>query len=112
MGFHWAYDINDIYKYYIMYEDLMEFWHKKYPKKIYILDYEKLTTNQESESKKLVEYCGLGWDKNCLEFYKNSRAVKTASSLQVRQKMYQGSSDAWKKYKSDLKPLIDGLKSY
>ena len=47
-GNGWAYNINDVYKYYTMYEELMEFWYKKYPKKIYILDYEKLTTNQEN----------------------------------------------------------------
>ena len=112
LGNSFSYDMDDLVNYYGLYDDLMKFWHKKFPGQIYDISYEKLTINQESESKKLVEYCGLGWDKNCLEFYKNSRAVKTASSLQVRQKMYQGSSDAWKKYKSELKPLIDVLKSY
>jgi hypothetical protein len=112
LGNSFSYNMDDLVNYYGLYDDLMKFWHKKFPGQIYDISYEKLTTNQESESKKLVEYCGLGWDKKCLEFYKNTRAVKTASSLQVRQKMYQGSSDAWKKYKSDLKPLIDGLKSY
>jgi tetratricopeptide (TPR) repeat protein len=112
LGNSFSYNMDDLVNYYGLYDDLMKFWHIKFPGQIYDINYEKLTKNQESESKKLVEYCGLGWDKKCLEFYKNTRAVKTASSLQVRQKMYQGSSDAWKKYKSDLKPLIDGLKSY
>lgn len=101
-GNHWAYDINDIYKYYIMYEDLMEFWHKKYPKKIYILDYEKLTTNQEKISRELINFIGLDWEDQCLEFHQTKRTVRTASASQVRQKMYQGSSDEWMKYQNFL----------
>ena len=70
------------------------------------------TTNQEEETRKLLKYCDLEWDENCLSFHENERAVKTASALQVRKKMYQGSSEAWKKYESYLEPLLKGLKSY
>jgi len=112
LGNSFSYNMDDLVNYYGLYDDLMKFWHKKFPGKIYDISYEKLTTNQVSESKKLLKYCGLNWDKKCLEFYKNTRAVKTASSLQVRQKMYQGSSEAWKEYESYIKPLINGLKSF
>ena len=101
-GNGWAYNINDIYKYYRMYEELMEFWYKKYPKKIYILDYEKLTTNQEKISRELINFVGLDWEDQCLEFHQTKRSVRTASSSQVRQKMYQGSSDEWMKYQNFL----------
>ena len=90
----------------------MDFWHKKFPGKIYDICYEDLTTNQEEETKKLLEYCELDWDENCLNFHKNKRAVKTSSSLQVREKMYKGSSQAWKKYGAHIQPLVDGLKPY
>jgi len=60
----------------------------------------------------LLEFCELDWDKKCLNFHTNTRAVKTTSALQVRQKMYQGSSEAWKKYEDYLKPLINGLSSF
>lgn len=112
LGNSFSYDMDDLVNYYGLYDDLMKFWHKKFPGQIYDISYEKLTINQESESKKLLKYCGLDWDKKCLEFYKNTRAVKTASSLQVRQKMYQGSSEAWKEYESYIKTLVDGLKSF
>jgi len=112
LGNSFSYNMDDLVNFYGLYVDLMEFWHKKFPEKIYDISYEELTTNQESESKKLIKYCGLDWDKKCLEFYKNTRAVKTASSLQVRQKMYQGSSEAWKEYEKYLTPLVNGLKSY
>ena len=91
---------------------MMAFWHELFPNKIYDISYEDLTTNQEEETRKLLEYCDLDWDENCLNFHKNERAVKTASALQVREKMYQGSSDVWKEYEAYLKPLIKGLKSF
>ena len=71
-----------------------------------------LTTNQEEETRKLLAYCELEWDENCLNFHKNKRTVKTASSLQVKEKIYQGSSEAWKKYESHLKPLTHALGYY
>jgi len=111
-GYGFSYNINDLVKFYGLYSKLMDFWHKKFPGKIYDVCYEDLTTNQEQETKKLLEYCELDWDENCLNFHKNKRAVKTASSLQVRDKMYQGSSEAWKKYEAHIQPLIDGLKPY
>ena len=111
-SYGFSYNINDLVKFYGLYSKLMDFWHKKFPGKIYDVCYEDLTTNQEQETKKLLEYCELDWDENCLNFHKNKRAVKTASSLQVRDKMYQGSSEAWKKYEAHIQPLIDGLKPY
>ena len=111
-GIGWAYNIEDLAGFYNLYRDLMVFWNQLYPDKIYDICYEDLTTNQEEETRKLLEYCELEWDKNCLYFHKNKRAVKTTSSLQVRQKMYQGSSEAWKKHKAYLQPLIKALSSY
>ena len=84
-------------------------WHELFPSQIYDINYENLTTNQEVETRKLLDYCDLDWDENCLNFYNNKQAAKTASSLQVKEKMYQGSSEIWKKYESQLKPLINAL---
>lgn len=106
----WAYDQFDLANYFKLYEDIMSFWHKLFPNKIYDLSYEKITINQEDETRKLLNYCELDWDSDCLNFHNNNRAVKTASSIQVRQKIYQGSSDLWKKYDKFLSDLIDELK--
>ena len=111
-GLGFPYDMDDLSGYYKSYVELMNYWHTLFPNKIYDICYEDLTTNQEEETRKLLEYCELEWDDNCLNFHKNKRAVLTASSSQVRQKMYQGSSEAWKKYENYLQPLIEGLKSY
>ena len=90
----------------------MSYWHQIYPNQIYDIFYEELTTNQEKETRDLLDYCNLDWDHNCLKFYENKRDVNTASALQVRKKMYQGSSDAWKKYEKFLEPLVKSLKEY
>jgi len=111
-GNGWAYNLDDLAGFYGLYTDLMDFWHQTFPGKIYDLCYEDLTTNQEEETRKLLEYCELDWDENCLNFHTNKRAVKTVSALQVREKMYQGSSEAWKKHEAYLQPLIKALSSY
>jgi len=111
-GLGFAFNMKDLARYCNSYNELMIFWHELFPNKIYDICYEDLTTNQEEETKKLLEYCELDWDDNCLNFHKNKRTVKTTSSLQVREKMYQGSSEAWKKYEKQIQPLIDGLKPY
>jgi hypothetical protein len=111
-GFDFGNDFEDLAGFYGLYTELMDFWHQLFPGKIYDICYEDLTTNQEEETRKLLQYCELDWDDNCLSFHKNKRAVETASALQVRQKIYQGSSEVWKKYEVHLKPLIKNLSSF
>ena len=60
---------------------------------------------------KLIEYLGLDWDENCLSPQNNTRSVGTASNLQVRQKVYKGSSEQWKKYKPFLNGVFDQFSS-
>ena len=111
-GNGWAYNVDDLAGFYGLYIDFMAFWHQVFPGKIYDICYEDLTVKQEEETRKLLEYCELDWDENCLSFYDNKRVVKTASASQVRQKMYQGSSEAWKKHEAYLQPLIKALGYY
>jgi hypothetical protein len=108
-GLGYSYDLLDVVHYFQMYEDLMLFWGKHSPGKIYHLDYEQLTTDQESETKKLIQYLGIGWEDACLFPEKNKRYVKTASSLQVREKVYKGSSEEWKKFEKYLDRAFDEL---
>ena len=108
-GNGYAYDMNDLAAYYKLYIDLMVFWKERYSDRIYDLHYESLTENQEQETRKLLDYCGLKWEERCLDFHKTKREVKTVSAIQVRKKMYKGSSEVWKRYKKHLTPLINGL---
>jgi Flp pilus assembly protein TadD len=111
-GTGFAYDLQDVAKFYRMYIDLMAFWHEKFPGRIYDLNYELLTEYQEDETHKLIEFVGLDWEDQCLEFHKAKRAIRTASATQVRRKMYQGSSDEWRKYEKHLKPMVELLEGY
>ena len=111
-GNAWAYNMDELAGFYGLYTELMDFWHQLFPDKIYDMNYENLTTNQEEETRKLIKYCELDWDENCLNFHTNKRVVQTASALQVRQKMYQGSSEDWKKHEAYLQPLIKKLSPY
>ena len=108
-GNGFSFDMNDLSKFYGLYVVLMDFWHKTFPNRIYDISYEDLTINQEYETRQLLEYCQLDWDENCLKFHNSNRSVKTASALQIRKKMYKGSSDNWKKYEKYIQPLIQKL---
>ena len=105
----YSYSLEDIVEYYKLYNDLMEFWNKALKNKIYEVDYETLTINQESEIKKLIKYLELNWEESCLSPEKNERNVSTASNIQIRNKIFKGSSQKWKKYKPFLDGVLDNL---
>ena len=108
-GHDYAYNQKELAEYHNLYEDLMDHWHEVLSGRFYEIKYEELTSNQEEETRKLLEYCELPWQDACLAFHKNKRAVKTASAYQVRQSMHTKSVDLWKRYGDGLKPLIDNL---
>ena len=107
----YTYDFKDLADFYKSYDDLMKFWLKKFDKKIFNMVYENLVANKELETKKVLKFCDLDWDDNCLDFHKNKRPVSTASLAQVRQPIYNSSVQKWKKYSKKLevlkKQLID-----
>ena len=107
LGF--CYDLTDLVDYYKMYKELMAFWEKEYPDKLYHLNYDNLTRNQENETRELAHYVGLSWDKKMLNPEKNMRNVNTASMDQVRQKVYSGSSEAWKTFETLIADRFDPL---
>jgi tetratricopeptide (TPR) repeat protein len=100
----YCYSLDDIVEYYGLYKDLMEFWSSQFPSRVCDVDYEVLTVNQEDETKKLINYLGLKWEEECLSPQDNKRSVATASNIQVRQRVYKGSSQQWQNFK----PFLDG----
>lgn len=90
-------------------ERLMAHWDKVLPLRIHTVWYEELVADPETESRKLVDFCDLTWAPDCLAFYRNRRAVKTASKLQVRRPVYGTSVQRWKRYRRHLGPLLDAL---
>ena len=102
-----CYSLDDVVEYHNLYENLMEFWQSHVSQRIYQLNYELLVEHQESEIKNLIEYLDVDWDEKCLSPEKNTRSVATASNVQIRKKVYQGSSQQWKNYKPFLNGALD-----
>jgi tetratricopeptide (TPR) repeat protein len=103
---NFSYNLEEAAKYYKLYQNLMEYWKQLLPDFIYNISYEKLVENQEFESKKLLDFCNLNWDKNCLTFYKNKRGIVTASFAQARKPIYKNSVKSWQNYKNELLPMF------
>jgi len=104
-GIYYSYDFNDMAAFYRLYERLMEYYHKLMPEFILDVVYEDVVEDLEGQTRKLLEFCNLSWDPRCLSFYKTEREVITASSLQVKEPLYNSSVGAWKKYEEYLGPL-------
>jgi hypothetical protein len=107
----YCYSLDDILYYHELYQDLMKYWHQALPNRIYDLNYEALTAHQEGETRNLIDYLGPEWDDACLAPQDNTRSVATASNVQVRQKVYQGSSEKWKRYRPYLDGALDHFSS-
>ena len=99
----WAHNLENIFKYFDNYFQIIDEFKKKYPGFIYDLNFEDFTNESEIESKKLLKYCNLTWDKKCLEFYKRKDIIsKTASRIQIRKPIYKHLSDKYLPYKKLL----------
>ena len=110
-GMFFSNSFEDIAKYYQLYKNLMIFWKKEYEKSIFDLRYEDLINDPDNEIKKLISFCDLKWEDNCLEFYKNKKSIKTVSFLQARRPIYKDSlkgSIKFKKYLVELNNFLKG----
>ncbi len=108
-GNGFAYDLDDLAHYVHQCQKLMDFWIARYPENVLTVDYDILTENQKDETARMLDFLGLYWEEQCMSFEENKRSVRSASAEQVRQKMYTGSSQAWKTYEQFLKPLQEKL---
>ena len=106
-----AYDLNDLGRYYVVWHRLMDHWKKTLGEGLLEIQYEELVTRQEAVSHNIIEFCGLDWQEACLQFHKSTAPSSTASAVQVRQPIYQSSIGRWKKYKRFLQPLIAFLEN-
>ena len=99
----WAHDLENIFKYFDNYINIVKDFNNSNPDLVYNLEFEQLTSDTEKESKKLMEFCSLPWDKKCLEFYKRKDLIsKTASNIQIRQAIYKHSLNKYLPYKEYL----------
>ena len=105
-GLNFTLDLSDLAHYYREHQRIITHWRAVLPPG-FILDvpYEELVADQETWSRKMVDFVGLEWDPRCLEFHTNKRQVTTASAWQVRQKVYKSSVARWRNYEKFIGPL-------
>jgi hypothetical protein len=105
-GFHgYSFDLLDIGRFYIQFDRMMAHWNAVMPGRVLQVDYEALVTEQESTTRQLLAHCNLSWNDACLHFEKNTSAVATASTAQVREPIHRQAIGRWEKYRPWLGPL-------
>jgi tetratricopeptide (TPR) repeat protein len=104
-GQAFSYDLTDMGRYYADYVALMAHFDEVLPGRVHRVIYEDMVADTETQVRALLAYCGLEFDERCLRFFENERAVRTASSEQVRQPIYRDGVDQWRNYESWLFPL-------
>ena len=109
-GQHFSYSLEDIGRYYRDYVELMAHFDAVLPGRVHRVIYERMVEDTEAEVRRLLDYCGLPFEDACLRFYENERAVRTASSEQVRQPIYRDALEQWRHYEAWLGPLGTGAR--
>ena len=108
-GQSFTYDLIELGEYYLEYQRMMDHWHEIVPHMVIDVQYEDMVADQENQTRRLIEHCGLPWEDRVLRFYETDRAVITASSEQVRQPIYSKSVNSWRRFEAHLEPLIEVL---
>jgi predicted Zn-dependent protease len=108
-GQHFTYDLADVGHYYRDYVTFMAHVDAVLPGAVHRVIYEAMVADTETEVRRLLDYCGLPFDEKCLEFHRTERAVRTASSEQVRQPIFRDAVEHWQHYDPWLGPLREAL---
>ena len=101
-GQNFTYDMLDLAHYYQQYDAMIKHWHKVLPGKILDVHYEETVHDVESQVRRILDFCSLPFEQSCVDFHQTDRAVKTASSEQVRQPIYKGALGTWRHYEEFL----------
>jgi tetratricopeptide (TPR) repeat protein len=108
-GQSFTYSLEDLGRYYHDYVELMAHFDAVLPGRVHRVFYESMITDTETEVRRLLEFCGLPFEPQCLRFYENERAVRTASSQQVRQPIFREGLEQFRHYEPWLAPLREAL---
>eukprot|EP01041_Mallomonas_annulata_P030936 gene30936-53166_t len=87
----------------------MRHWDEVLPGRVLGVQYEDVVADLETQVRRLLDHCGLPFEQACVDFHQTERAVRTASSEQVRQPIFQGGLDQWQNYETWLDPLKAAL---
>jgi len=108
-GQEFTYGLEEIGSYYKDYVDLMDHWDTVLPGKVLRVQYEDVVADLETEVRRMLDYCGLPFEQACLSFFETERSVRTPSSEQVRQPIYQSGLEQWRSFEPWLDPLKNAL---
>jgi len=109
-GQPFTYDMTELAEYYLQYRRLMDHWHRVLPGFVLEVQYEQVVADLETEVRRMLDFCSLPFEDACLRFHETERAVKTASSEQVRRPIYSSSVNLWRNYEPHLDELVHILK--
>ncbi|MDC8831654.1 tetratricopeptide repeat-containing sulfotransferase family protein [Alteromonas gilva] len=111
-AYPYSYDQLEMARHHARYLHMMETWRTRFGEQYLEVHYEELAMNFEPNARKIITYLGLDWEDSCLQFHQQSTPVSTASSVQVRQPVYTKSIERWKKYESQLQPMLQELNKH
>jgi tetratricopeptide (TPR) repeat protein len=104
-GQEFTYSLEDIGRYYVSYVRLMQHWEAVLPGKILRVQHEEVVEDLDGTVRRILQFCGLEYESQCVEFYKTERSIRTASSEQVRQPIFKEGLDQWRHFEPWLDPL-------
>jgi tetratricopeptide (TPR) repeat protein len=108
-GQEFTYGLEEIGTYYKDYVELMDHWDKVLPGKVLRVQYEDVVADLDTQVRRILDYCGLEFEESCISFYETDRSIRTPSSEQVRQPIYQSGVEQWKNFEIYLNPLKKSL---
>jgi tetratricopeptide (TPR) repeat protein len=109
-AYPFSYDLSELAVYYAAWHRLIRHWQSVLGESLLVVRYEDLVLDYEATTRRLLAHCGLRWDDACLAFQKQTKAVTTASAVQVRRPLYLSSVGKWRHYQEYLQPLSESLK--
>ncbi len=108
-GQTFTYRLTDIGHYYRSYVKVMDHWDEVLPGRVLRVQYEDMVADSDTQIRRILEYCELPFEEQCLRFYETDRAIRTPSAEQVRQPIFQEGLEQWRHYEGHLDPLKKAL---
>ena len=108
-AYPFSYDLEELARYFVAYDGLMQHWNEVLPGVIHTIQYEELVGDIEGKTRQMLSACDLDWQAQCLKFYENKEASTTASTAQIRRPVYKSSVGKWKDYEEYLQPAVEIL---
>ena len=108
-AYHYSYQLDELAQFYVAYRRTMTHWHAVMPGVICDVSYEDLVADPPAQCRRLLDWCGLPWQDDVLDFHRSRVASTTASAAQVRQPIYTSSVRKWRNFSQQLQPVVRRL---